>query len=180
MPIASAIHNGNLVLVYDHRGQCIKSLPVGRDDELCGYTSGDVSIRRGGRMYIYDIYNNRVHTRDAPRPKARRAASDPIASEPPPDVEDEDQAGVEEEPPGLRVPRSARPTVDDFAHDAGIVASRRVTREIVDNVLTNIRAGRQPFGVETPASPSPATYVLLGAGVAIFVVVVVWLFVRFS
>ena len=53
MAIGSAVQRGSLVYVYDEKGRRLTSLLAGKGpkDELQGYTSSTVSVRRGSLIY---------------------------------------------------------------------------------------------------------------------------------
>ena len=56
MTIASAVQSGQLVRLYNERGQVIHTFNVGTspNDGLAGYTSSAVTIRQGAFMRTYN------------------------------------------------------------------------------------------------------------------------------
>ena len=63
--IASVRRRGNILDVFDARGRLLCTISIGSRDELVGWTGDTVSVRRGGRIYHYDVRCRLKGTRPA-------------------------------------------------------------------------------------------------------------------
>ncbi len=61
MAIGTVTQRGNMIYIYDERGH----LKFTQSGELVGYTSGTVTVRRGGGslVYVYDENGHHCFTR---------------------------------------------------------------------------------------------------------------------
>ena len=62
MAIASAVHRGAAVNVYDERGVVLCTLFLSQGDILQGYTTSTVSIRRGNVVSVYNEKGSQIST----------------------------------------------------------------------------------------------------------------------
>jgi hypothetical protein len=61
--ISTALFSKGSVTVYGPHNRVLKIYPA---DELCGYTSGSVTVKRGHSLITYDASGRVINARSAP------------------------------------------------------------------------------------------------------------------